>query len=147
MQAYLIQAQADAEQSLHPAQWALGYGCYWVRFVDIANGIIEFGRVTHPHETVELEMSTGSAKRDALQSARDNERRLANHVLTGIAYSPLNPDGEWGHTHKAHVWPIEEALFNAAAEANWQIDLLPVSQKINLEAAFRAQRGHVRGDN
>lgn len=146
MQAYLIQSQTDAHTALHPAQRAITFGTYWCRFVDVANSLVEFGRVAELHEVTELEIAAGSTAREAADVARKTAASLDAGFMYGIAYSVYEREGVWGHTHKAHVWPIEESLFHAAAEVNWQIALLPTSQKINLEVAFRAMRGHVRGE-
>ena len=141
MQAYLIQARLDAAQSIHPLQSALTNGSYWCRFVDLAARIVEFGRVAEQHEVVDSEVAAGATKREALAMARQTQLSLENGYLYGIAYSLLNREGEWGITHKKNVWPIEEELMFQAAEANWQIDLLPASGKVNLQAAFTAYRG------
>lgn len=140
MQAYLIRAQADADMALHPAQRAITWGSHWVRFVDLGRRIVEFGRVYQPDEVVDLEVQYGATAREAASAVDATKRGLEAGYLYGLAFSVYNHDGEAGHTHKAHAWPIEESLFNAAAETHWQIDLMPVSAKINLHAAFTAFR-------
>lgn len=147
MQAYLIQAQADAHHNLHPLQSALTYGSFWTRFVDLGNKVVEFGRVAMLDEVRDLEVQAGATSAEANAIVQSTDTSLRNGYMYGLAYSLYNRDGEWGTTHKAHVWPIEESLFHQAAEANWQIDLLPMSGKINLNAAFRAMKGHVRGEH
>lgn len=145
MRAYLIQAATDALQNLHPLQSALTYGSFWCRFVDLDARVTEFGRVAEKHEVVELELTAGATGREAARTALQTAQAMENGYLYGIAYSVLEADGEWGHTHKGNVWPIEESLFHAAAEAKWQMDMLPISQKLNLQAAYTALRGHNRG--
>lgn len=140
MRAYLIQAQADAMNSLHLLQSALTYGSFWVRFVDLPSRLVEFGRVAEQHEVVDQELEAGATSREAARAALQTRASMENGYLYGVAYSFLNREGEWGYSRKVDVWPIEESLFHAAAEVHWQIDLLPVSQKINLQAAFTAYR-------
>ena len=143
---YLRQAQAEAHNTLHPAQRAITHGTCWVRFVDLANRLIEFGRVATLEEVEAASLEAGSTAAEALDDVKAAEFALDRHYMTGMAHSRTNPDGEWGSTHKAHVWPIDGHLFLQAGRVNWQIELLPASGKINLEAAFRAMRGHVRGE-
>ena len=140
MQAYLIQAKADAEQALDPAQRAITFGDYWVRFYDLARGIVEFGQVATLQEVADNAIDYGATAAEAAEEVDDAEARMKAGYLTGRAYSLLNVDGEWGHTHKAHVWPIEESLFNAASETNWSVRAMPTSAKVNFEVAFRAMR-------
>jgi hypothetical protein len=146
MQEYLRKAAEEAHLGLHPAQRAIGPGDTWVRFVDVANRLIEFGRVTRPEEVERMILEGGGTAAEVREEVERVEQSIANHYLIGKAHSRYNTPGEWGTTHKAHVWPVDPSLFVDASEVQWQIELLPPSAKINLEAAFRAMRGHVRGD-
>jgi hypothetical protein len=145
MQAYLIQAQADADSHVTPAQRAIGYGDYWARFIDVGNRIVEFGRVYTLTEVRRLEVEAGATAQEADFAVSDTEQSMKNgNFLYGRAASILLPNGESGYTHKANVWPIEESLWAAAAECGWNIDVLPLSAKVNLEAAFIAYRGRAK---
>lgn len=146
MQAYLIQAQADADSAMHQNQRALTFGDHWVRFYDLANGLIEFGRIATLQEVADHAIDNGATAEEAAEEVDDAEARERVGYMTGQAFSKLSVNGEWGHTHKSVVWPIESALFHQAAECEWKIDFLPTSAKINLEIAFRAQRAHARGE-
>lgn len=141
MQAYLLRAQADAAQNMHPAQSALTWGSHWARFVNIANRVVEFGRIYTQDEVVELEISAGATRIEAMRALQECGVGMEKGYLYGHAASFLYPEGESGYTHKSVVWPIEESTYNAAAEARWQIDQMPVSQKINLQIAFIAYKG------
>lgn len=145
MRAHLIQAAADAHNKMHVVQSAITFGDFWVRFVDVANKVIEYGMVATPEEVYAAEVEAGATKAEANQAVEQTQAALRNGYMYGIAFSPLNRDGEWGHTHKAHVWPIDESLFHQAAEANFQFDLLPMSGKINLNIAFLQMKNHVKG--
>jgi hypothetical protein len=142
MQAYLIQAQADADAALHPAQRAITWGSHWVRFEDIAHRLVIFGRVLGQREVYDAEIEAGATVDEAEYAMVETTHQLeeANRVYS-ICSSIYCADGEYGTTHKAALWPIEESLYNDAAEADWNIDRLPLSSKINLQAAFTAYRG------
>jgi hypothetical protein len=141
MQAYLIRAQADAAANMHPAQAAISWGDHWVRFIDISNRVVEFGRVFTRDEVRESEIEAGATSIEARRAVQECAIGMEKGYLYGHAASFLYPSGEVGYSHKSVVWPIEEATYNAAAEVNWQIDRMPVSQKINLQIAFIAWKG------
>lgn len=144
MQAYLIQAQADADASLHPAQRAITWGDTWVRFIDVAAQVVEFGRVFTQEEVAEQEVAAGGTNDDVAQAVADATVRQQQGYLFGVAFSIYNTMGEAGYTHKSNVWPIEGDVFDRAAERNWIARDMPMSAKINVEAAFRAYRGRGR---
>lgn len=144
MQSFLSSANSAAHASLHPVQRALTVGNHWVRFVDIAARIVEFGYILTPTETYEVEIAAGANTVDARAAAAGVGRLLDNGYMYGKAWSPLGPDGEYGITHKAHVWPIESTVALDAAEHGWRVDELSLPSKINLQAAFNSLRAHVR---
>lgn len=146
MQEYLRAAESKAHEGLHLAQRDISYGDYWVRFVDLDNRVIEFGRVHTLEEIASNLMGTDDVTHeDAELHLATIETNLERGYMFGEAHSPLG--SETGLTHKAHVWPIEERLFNMAAEADWHIDRLPDSGRILLTEAFEAMRGHVIGSS
>lgn len=144
MRAYLRAASASAHSRLHVAQDGLSYGDTWCQFVDLAERHVVFGRVWTLDEVMNNETETGAAHDAAERACRYTDSMLAEGYLFGKAYDHFNPNGELGTTHKAHAWPVERECFYAARDVLWQIDHLPLSQKINLELAFRAWRHHVR---
>jgi len=144
MLTYLAQAQAQAQRSMHHAQARITWGDHWVRFIDVAQAEVEFGRVFLPDEVADLEVAAGATAQEATTAVEDVTTGLANGYLYGVAHSSHFPDGEAGETHKASVWPIERDLFDAAQSVAWRIRLLPLAQKINLELAFRQWRLHRR---
>lgn len=145
MQAYLRSASASAHSHLHLAQETIGFGDTWLQFVDLVQRHIVFGRVQTLDEVMAGEIESGATHSAAEVACRDTDWMLAKGYMYGRAYDYMNPEGELGHTHKAHAWPIEPECFYAAREVGWHIDKMPLSQKINLEVAFRAWKGHVRG--
>lgn len=144
MRSHLRAAAEAAHRGLHSEQDRLTYGDYWVQFHDIANFHVIFGRIDTLEEVRDGEVNGGATATEADAVVAMTANDLVNGMMYGTAYDRFNPDGELGNTHKAHVWPIEERLFNAAAEARWDIRLLPASGKVLLEIAFRAMRAHVR---
>jgi len=141
---HLRQASTEAFESMHPAQAAITFGDCWVQFHDIANRHLIFGRVMPLADVLAGEIEAGATKHEAQGTVRQTVRDLAAGYMYGRAHDRYNVEGELGQTHKASVWPIEEALFNSCAEVNWQMDLLPLSQKLNLQIAFSSLRGHLR---
>lgn len=142
MREALRQRAAHALAGLHSAQAALTFGDTWVRFVDIDNRLIEFGRIATENEIRVSEMRAGAQAEDAEGVVETARAELDEGYMYGIAYSLLNTGGEWGTTHKAHVWPIEDRLFRMAEEVEWKIDHLDDAGRILLELAFRQQRAH-----
>jgi hypothetical protein len=142
MQAYLIQAQADADAAMHHAQRAITWGSHWVRFENIANRLVIFGRVLDSREFLDSEIEAGATRDEAELALVDNTYNLEHkNRAFSICSSIYCPEGEYGTVHLSALWPVEESLYNAAAEADWNIDRLPTSAKINLQAAFLAYRG------
>lgn len=144
MQAYLRSAAAAAHSRLHIAQDQLCFGDTWCTFVDLAARHVVFGRVQTLDEVMNGEIESGASQAAAEVACRDADQMLAEGYMYGKAYDYMNPTGELGHTHKAHAWPVEPECFYAAREVLWQIDKMPLSQKINLEVSFRSWRHHVR---
>lgn len=144
MRAFLRRANEAADQQLHPLQVMIGQGNHWVRFHDLPNGMVEFGYVLTKQEVYDCEVEAGANMVEANSSADGALLLLARNYMYGRAWSRLNPDGEYGVTHKVSVWPIERTVVEDAKAVNFNIQLLPLASKINLEHAFRAFRAHVR---
>lgn len=143
MQDYLQEMAKQAHMGLHPAQLALTYGSTWVRFIDIAKRQIEFGRVITTTELVNQIDNNDQFNSVEKVDAREHiNTSLANGYMFGFAASGFGQ--EWGITHKAHVWPIEHAVYEEALTLGCRVDELSLPAKINLEHAFRSFRSHVR---
>ena len=143
MQAALAEQQAHALAGLHPMQQALTAGAHWVRFVNLDTQpmVIEFGQVATPEMIVESETEGGSSLAEALDFVRLNAEKETGGFLYGRADSVLGDEG--GYTHKAHAWPIEQRLFEAAQDVSWNADRLDELGRLLLEIAFRGMRAHV----
>jgi hypothetical protein len=137
---YLRKASEAAFEAITPQQEALTYGSYWVQFHDIANRQVVFGRVKTLDETRDIIIGNGGTTAEVNAELKDIEAGLANGYMFGIAHSGWYPEGELGDTHKSVAWPIPKELFEAAAKVQFQIDLLPLTHKVTLEAAYQAYR-------
>jgi len=136
-------------RNLHPAQQAITWGDYWVRFYDVANRLIIFGygytydefvaaesegmdAITDPEERMEREEEL----RYSIASVRDSHER---GYMFGWAWSKGERD--LGSTHRFNMWPISKELFEAAKAVDWDVDRLPRGGE--LERAYQAYRRHV----
>jgi hypothetical protein len=146
LQSWMIQASTAALEGLHPAQRALTFGSTWVRFPGVHGQVVEFG-VVASMPSIEQAVEQGEALNMAeKQQARASIIRGLNAgYLFGWYYSRRIPFGELGVVHKGYVWPIPEHVHLAARAAHWQFENMAVAERINLEAARRAQLQHLRG--
>lgn len=152
MVAFVEERKAHAVAGLAREQQALTFGSYWVQFHDIPNRHIVFGRVPTCEE-IALDMLRGpggEVSPDAdwgqvAQACEDAERNMNEGFLYGWAHDRFNPAGELGVTHKAHVWPIEKRLFDAATFVQFEIANLNETGRFLLDLAFRQMRAHVLG--
>jgi hypothetical protein len=134
----------EANLGLAPEQVAISYGHTWARFDQLDTGIgIVFGRIFTEAEYLAGELDDEvETPSETLARIRENHDR---GYMYGIAYSMVEPDGEYGDTHRANMWPIDGDLFAAAAEAGWDHRALPIGDQINLSIAFEAWRTHELG--
>lgn len=105
MAAAMASAENDANEGLLPSQIELRDDTthirYWARAYP-QMGIIIFGETPPPHPT------DGSV---------DLRRR---GYLSGMCYSQVENEGEWGDTHVSQVAPISKAAFEEAKAHDWQ---------------------------
>lgn len=141
MQAYLASAKDAAAKGLHVLQHSITYGEHWVRF---AGPIVEFGRVATLTEVGVAEVRAGASSAEASQVVAETEAKHLEHLMYGDAYSVLGPEGEVGYTHKAHVWPIDEVVFEAAREAGWDVTKMDTEHQLTLSLAYRAWFAHTQ---
>lgn len=139
-----------ANAHLHEAQRRVTWGGYWVRFYDVPNKVLIFGRVF-----TEAEMEAGERVvhpgEDPDEAAADADATIARvrsaherGYLFGMCYSVLEPDGEPGDTHRANLWPITQGLFDAARVAGWRLDDLDHAAKFALSAVYADWGNHQR---
>lgn len=147
---HMRRSEALANAGLHDKQRAVTYGSCWVRFYDIPNRVLVFGKVMTP-EVFAAEESVAAANSDHPMSPAELDHallrlreRAERGYLYGRCYSVIEPGGEFGDTHQANLWPISEDLYNAAQDAGWRMDDLVIDAKLELSLAFAQWREHQR---
>jgi hypothetical protein len=132
MLADMARATDQANAHLADEQRALTFGDYWVNCDTLIRlGFPVFGHVVPLEEAVAKEASYYSSDEDAqsegFASVEDMKRHkrefwkanLERGYMFGPGYSVAEPEGEFGDTHRAHVWPISKEAFEAARAAKW----------------------------
>jgi hypothetical protein len=134
---------------LAPEQQAVTYGSHWCRFFDIANRVVIFGKVLTQEEQRETETALADdSEADEAETEEILDTLAQSHergYMYGRCYSTIEPDGEWGSTHRANLWPIPQHVYEAARDVRWDIDQLPPEQRTALEAAYQVYRTHLSG--
>lgn len=138
MVTFLAERAREAHDGLAVAQQGLTWGSTWVQFYDVKRRHVVFGRVSTYEEVYLAESEFPELV------LLDTERRLADGLMYGHAADKFNIAGEFGHTHKAHAWPIEDHVYAAAKAVDWDIDRLEVGHQLALNIAFVQWRDHVR---
>lgn len=149
---FMRRGEDYGNRNLHPKQAAITWGDRWVRFYDLAERLIIFGYVDTEAEVEESEsrgidqitdpserLMARSEVAQAMTVIRESHER---GLMWGWAYSKHFHD--LGSTHRFDMWPISEALFEAAKEVQWDVDALtdPVHRN-ELEQAWQEYRGHM----
>lgn len=142
--------QRHALAGLAPAQANLSFGDCWVQFHDLDRRHIIFGRILTLEEVAlgELLGDYGDLREDVewetvVTVIEQTKANLDNGLMYGWAHDRFNIEGELGHTHKAHVWPIEDRLFEWAKAVDFEINRLDSAGRFLLELSFRSMRAHV----
>ena len=138
-------ATDQANSTLHPIQRAVTYGDYWVRFFDLENRILIWGFIEPMESVLADEAALAEDGDDGPSQQEVREHVQGNHdrgYMYGKAYSVIEPEGEWGDTHRAHMWPISEELFMAAKGVDWRMDDLDYLARQGLEQAYEGWRAH-----
>jgi len=140
MEARLATLRETANASLHPAQSALTYGDHWLRIADRKDNLVEFGYVLTHEEIVKSETDAGTSMYETAQVIGYVDLALEQGFLYGIARSRDNPEGEYGSTHKAHVWPIEPRLYEAAGTFGYDVTEFDEVASVLLQIALAGLR-------
>ncbi len=144
MRSYLQEMKNAAHIGMHPCQIDISYGDHWVRFVDTDKRVFEFGKVATLIEVGVGEIAAGASADEAVQAVADVQAQMTDSLMYGTAWSPLEKGGTVGVTHKAHVWPIEQTLFEAIRLKGWDIDAIDLADQLRLSTAYTGMRAHVR---
>jgi len=145
MMEFMAVNEEAANEALAPEQQRVTYDDYWCRFYDIAARIVIFGHVTPL--TYWDEMIANAKPGEDRDEWEYEKRQIQDSHLRGYMYgwcwSPLEPEGEPGSTHQANLWPIDQALYDAAKATHWNIDEMTESSKAMLQSAYSAWRAHM----
>jgi hypothetical protein len=134
-----------ARHGLHPVQEALTWGSTWVQFPVTGKHYMRWGLVLTKDTLMDRCLERGLTTEQAREQVQGAERAQADGVLYVRRHQFYrSPEGIETVAYKAHVWPVEEALFLAASEADFYTTRLPASQQVNLQAAHLAWREHMR---
>lgn len=120
MLAYQAKMAVDAEAAMLPTQRAMKPGTYWMRPIDDI-GMFIFGYWPTLDEIYESERSAGADEQEAQFSRSHEEEKSTRGFMYGKAFSPMEPDGEFGTTHASVCWPITEDQFKNAQTNLWEI--------------------------
>jgi hypothetical protein len=139
----------QANAGLAPEQQALTWGSTWVRFDQVFDENIVFGRCYEREEAKQKERDATVRMGDRVDEYEiaDTDRRLAaaleDGYLFGVAASRHFPDPEIGSTHRANAWPISDRLFQTMEQLGFDYQKLtdPVLRE-ELEDAYREWREH-----
>jgi hypothetical protein len=131
----------QSNEHLHDQQRSLTWGSTWIRFWPQGDDIyLLFGRVATLDEVEAVEREHGAGDGEI---ANMRERMSDSHergYLHGQAFSVIEPDGEWGDTHRANMWPIRPELYEAMMQFPETLDQWMMDE-INL--AYQGYRDHV----
>ena len=133
-----------ANEHLAEPQRGLTYGSYWARFYDIRDRLVIFGYVEPLDTMIETERELGARDDEAEYIRADTQRRHEDGYMYGMCYSTVTPEGELGFTHRADIWPIDQAMFEQYREVAWQVDddRLAWETKIALAQAYTEYATH-----
>jgi hypothetical protein len=141
----LAVATEAANRNLHQKQRDIGYGDYFVRFYEVAERIVIFGRVMTEAELFDSEsgdiesIDDPAEKQEAIEEVRYTMTALRERHEEGYLYGWCHSTiekGELGSTHRSWMWPISKELFEAARAVEWDIDLLPDEHRNALSRAY-----------
>lgn len=143
----MARATAHANERLADAQRAVTYGDHWVRFW--TPPIVIYGYVQTLDEIEAAERACATPEEPLMAGEIEHLMRRTHELhddgyMRGIAYSTIEPDGEYGDTHRANLWPIDRATFNAARAARWDSAELDDRTKQTLAIIFGRWRQHTQ---
>ena len=103
-----------ANAATHPCQTAITYGDHWMQPYEMGGeAILIFGRVSTLEELWKVE------DEDTMPGILERHKR---GYRFGMAWSVLEPRGEWGDTHVSQMIPIPKTLFEIGRDRDWTLD-------------------------
>lgn len=142
MQKWMLDRTNEANAALADEQLAVSWGDYWARFDSYDTFGVIFGRVFTEDEWVANEMDAGASLEEATYAMEQIRATHREGYMHGDAYSKAFPEAEYGSTHRANLWPIEERVFHAAMAVGWDVTAMPMEHRLNLSIALEEWKRH-----
>jgi len=135
-------ATEDANSKICDRQKAITFGSYWVRFHVMPPGIVIViaGRVTTIEDFKTVEIEAGGSEEELEETLPQLQSRHDDGYMFGRAYSVLEPEGEYGSTHRSVMWPIDKSLYDALKANSWDFTNLDDWEAAHLEDAYQSYR-------
>lgn len=135
-------------RDLAAAQRMVTWGDHWVRFYQPSPGaqlVTIWSRVWTEDEIIKGEWASGAESQAEIDETMAGIRnRHIRGYMFGRCFSTIEPEGELGDTHRYNLWPITQALYEAAQAVQWDHRALnPLSARELIEV-YQAYAGHVR---
>lgn len=135
-------------RDLAAAQRMVSWGDHWVRFFQPGPGspmATIWSRVWTEDEVIRGEWTSGAESQSEVDETMAGIRnRHIRGYMFGRCFSTIEPEGEFGDTHRADLWPISQALYEAAMVVGWDHRRLNALNAHELIEVYQAWGGHVR---
>jgi len=119
MQRFLAEQTRLANESLSEEQKAITYGDYWVR-TDYE--FLIFGYINTLDELDESSRRLGADEEEIAYERAMIADAHARGYMYGKAYSVVEPDGEWGSTHRVSMQKVSKQTFDRMRELGWTLE-------------------------
>jgi hypothetical protein len=116
MMAFMRQQEAQANARVTPDQAEIGYGDFWMRPYE---DIVVWGYVPTEAEVEAAEGGEGADPEELEYTMSTLRDAYARGYRYGRAYSPWEPEGEWGSTHISSMEKVTEYEFESAKDHGW----------------------------
>jgi hypothetical protein len=108
-----------ANQELLPSQKKIVWGSYFLR---MSGNVPIFARV-YTFEELKLSEINAGAEGEELESILQRAKNIYERgYRTGVHYSQIEPQGEYGDTHISNCWPITQSDFESAQMTGWKLE-------------------------
>lgn len=137
---------AQYNSRLSERQRQITWGSWFVRFYTVNRQTVMaiFAHVEDVDHFRSLEQAAGATDEELEESVKALVASHDDGYLFARHYSTIEPTGEWGSTHRYNCWPIDEPIYRAAANAQWDVSAMTVIQRNRLTAAYDEFRAWVQ---
>lgn len=137
-------ASLPADPSITPEQAGIGYGDYYIHFIEPSAFTVGFGEVIPPERLIETAVVAGWSESEAIHEATYVIGAHRHHV-SGLIHTAERPDGLWADTPRSMVWPIDEPFYAFAKLHKYDPRLFHDLGWAWLQAAFAAYTTATKG--